>query len=253
MPTMARLILLTAIGIAGCAGTGSPGTKPGTGMPGTGTAESGTAGVGSPQESATTTPSAPPTVPANPSSSGAPPAESPRQGTAAGQGPLVVAQAQTEAERGTARDADMKDSLGRFDDLIRAEREQIARERDAQAGAEGTGDGSGDGAEDGDGSGDDEEKSGSDGDSQSGEKKPGEKGDRSSGDLKSDQEAAGGTGSSKGQGQGQGPAAKDIPDGSDDDIIARQIREAAEKETDPELKEKLWKEYIEYKKNAQKK
>ena len=33
----------------------------------------------------------------------------------------------------------------------------------------------------------------------------------------------------------------------DDDIVARQIREAAEKETDPELKEKLWKEYEEYK------
>jgi hypothetical protein len=35
--------------------------------------------------------------------------------------------------------------------------------------------------------------------------------------------------------------------GYDDDIVARQIREAAEKETDPELKAKLWKEYEEYK------
>ncbi len=35
----------------------------------------------------------------------------------------------------------------------------------------------------------------------------------------------------------------------DDDIVARQLREAAEKETDPELKEKLWKEYREYKKS----
>jgi hypothetical protein len=35
----------------------------------------------------------------------------------------------------------------------------------------------------------------------------------------------------------------------DDDIVARQLREAAENETDPELKEKLWKEYEEYKKN----
>jgi hypothetical protein len=38
------------------------------------------------------------------------------------------------------------------------------------------------------------------------------------------------------------------PSGHDDDIVARQIREAAEKETDPELKEKLWKEYEDYKK-----
>jgi len=36
----------------------------------------------------------------------------------------------------------------------------------------------------------------------------------------------------------------------DDDIVARQLREAAEKETDPELREKLWKEYEQYKSNA---
>ncbi len=37
----------------------------------------------------------------------------------------------------------------------------------------------------------------------------------------------------------------------DDDIVARQLREAAENETDPELKEKLWKEYEQYKKGNQ--
>lgn len=37
----------------------------------------------------------------------------------------------------------------------------------------------------------------------------------------------------------------------DDDIIARQLREAAEKETDPILKEKLWAEYNKYKKAKQ--
>jgi len=36
----------------------------------------------------------------------------------------------------------------------------------------------------------------------------------------------------------------------DDDIVARQLREAAENETDPELKKKLWKEYEDYKKNT---
>lgn len=143
----------------------------------------------------------------------------------------------------------MDDSLGKFDEMIRTEREQIARERDEQGGGA-SGDGAGDGAADGTGSGDDE-SSGNTGDAEPGEKKPGEKEGKNSGNMKSDKEAGGGTGASTGQ--GQGPAAKDIPDGSDDDIIARQIREAAEKETDPELKEKLWKEYIEYKKNAQKK
>lgn len=41
-------------------------------------------------------------------------------------------------------------------------------------------------------------------------------------------------------------------DSKDDDIVARQLREAAEKESDPELKEKLWKEYEQYKKNVRK-
>ena len=38
-----------------------------------------------------------------------------------------------------------------------------------------------------------------------------------------------------------------IPTGDDDDVIARQLREAAEAETDPEVKEKLWEEYRKYK------
>jgi hypothetical protein len=38
--------------------------------------------------------------------------------------------------------------------------------------------------------------------------------------------------------------------GYDDDIVARQIREAAEKEKDPELKAKLWKEYEDYKRGS---
>lgn len=41
----------------------------------------------------------------------------------------------------------------------------------------------------------------------------------------------------------------DIPDGHDDDIVARQIREAAMKEKDPKLRAKLWDEYRKYKKS----
>jgi hypothetical protein len=41
-------------------------------------------------------------------------------------------------------------------------------------------------------------------------------------------------------------------DPKDDDIVARQLREAAENESDPELKEKLWKEYEQYRKNVPK-
>ena len=39
-----------------------------------------------------------------------------------------------------------------------------------------------------------------------------------------------------------------VPDARDDDIIARQLREAAMQEEDEELREKLWEEYRRYKK-----
>ena len=45
----------------------------------------------------------------------------------------------------------------------------------------------------------------------------------------------------------RGGVPRDIPDGDDDDVVARQLREAAEKETSPELKAKLWEEYRRYK------
>ena len=51
-------------------------------------------------------------------------------------------------------------------------------------------------------------------------------------------------------GQGSTGERKRYGGGEDDDIVARQLREAAENETDPELKEKLWEEYEAYKKNT---
>ena len=51
-------------------------------------------------------------------------------------------------------------------------------------------------------------------------------------------------------GGGAGAVPADIPDGSDDDIVARQLREAAMKEKDPELRARLWEEYRQYKKGS---
>jgi hypothetical protein len=60
-----------------------------------------------------------------------------------------------------------------------------------------------------------------------------------------------GESASKGEDEGQTITQKRPPsDGHDDDIVARQLREAAEKETDPELKAKLWKEYEDYKRES---
>ncbi len=54
------------------------------------------------------------------------------------------------------------------------------------------------------------------------------------------------------QHRGQFPPPADIPSGDDDDVVARQIREAALRETDPVLREKLWQEYRRYKNNSNK-
>ncbi|MEM6484446.1 MAG: hypothetical protein AAF662_05620, partial [Pseudomonadota bacterium] len=43
------------------------------------------------------------------------------------------------------------------------------------------------------------------------------------------------------------PPPSDIPNGNDDDVVARQLREAAMREPDPEVREKLWAEYRKYK------
>jgi hypothetical protein len=67
------------------------------------------------------------------------------------------------------------------------------------------------------------------------------------GDAAGTDQGAGGWGSG-----GSGAPPSGYTASRDDDIVARQLREAAEKETDPELKAKLWKEYEEYKKSRSK-
>jgi hypothetical protein len=47
-------------------------------------------------------------------------------------------------------------------------------------------------------------------------------------------------------GGGAGGSGASRPPREDEDVVARQLREAAEKETDPVLREKLWKEYEAY-------
>ena len=52
---------------------------------------------------------------------------------------------------------------------------------------------------------------------------------------------------SSGSGQSVAGVRSQDSEFDNDDVVARQIREAAEKETDPELKKKLWAEYKKYK------
>jgi hypothetical protein len=75
-------------------------------------------------------------------------------------------------------------------------------------------------------------------------------GPRKTDQARTDEEGRSGT-QTRESGAGASTNGSRADTGGDDDIVARQLREAAENETDPELKEKLWKEYDEYKKNQQ--
>jgi hypothetical protein len=131
--------------------------------------------------------------------------------------------------------------LGTFDDQLRREQQRTAQERDARAAGRPEGaavdEAQHAGKEQGgrDHSGDLRSDSGQSGDAKS-------EGTEKGGEQK--------TGSAMPQGGGGASASNAIPSGVDDDIIARRLRKAAEAETDPELKEKLWKEYRDYKENT---
>jgi hypothetical protein len=174
--------------------------------------------------------------------------------TGGGPGTAAVAGAngpgQTSEERRAAIDRQLNASLGSFDAELRTEQQRVAQERDAhRAAAAGSATG-GQGAD----------KSGNSAGTASTEAppedtdRPGASGRHGgaarrrdpSGDLKSEK-----AGKKPDDNAGNGASAREIPDGSDDDVVARRLRQAAQQETDPELKEKLWQEYIDYKKNAQ--
>src|SRR5882757_8438816 len=141
----------------------------------------------------------------------------------------------TTDERRAALDKQLDDSLGAFDAHLRQEQQKVAQDRDARqatVAATTTSDAS---------------------DTASPELPPGPQGGKlvkarkeRAGDLKSHQSDSGNATVA-----GNGAPANVIPDGNDDDIVARRLRKAAEQETDPELKDKLWQEYVEYKKNTQ--
>jgi hypothetical protein len=159
--------------------------------------------------------------------------------------------AQTPDERRAALDRRLNDSLGSFDEQLRKEQQRIARERDARQAAVttvATVDGSPKSDSTADQNGEVAANPPTEPPQKSSASQRGTPESRSArgGDLKSDKTAGGGASAS-----GNGAVSNEIPAGNDDDVIARRLRMAAEQETDPELKEKLWKEYVEYKKNTQ--
>jgi len=152
--------------------------------------------------------------------------------------PAAIDQAgeQTLEEQVAALDAELFSGLGDFDEMLLREQERV-RAAAPMADAAGGGGGSG-------GAGEADQSEGAEGaaDSAGPDGEPGEM--ANAGSDGSYGEGAGRGVQRQGGKQGVPP---DIPDGSDDDVVARQLREAAEKETDPELKKKLWEEYRKYK------
>lgn len=154
--------------------------------------------------------------------------------------PAAIDQAgeQTLDEQIAVLDAELFFGLGEFDEMLLREQERVRAEApvsDAAGGGGGGGAGAADLDEGAEGS---AGPAGSDSADGSLGTVTGAGGDNSHG------EGAGRGVQRQGGSQGAPP---DIPDGSDDDVVARQLREAAEKETDPELKKKLWEEYRKYK------
>ena len=150
---------------------------------------------------------------------------------------------QTPDEQIAAMDAMLAEGLGAYDERLLREQERIKAatpnnnsDSGGGEGGEGEGDGS-DSASEGNGTegGDQNEGDASEGNSETADGD----GQPATGPVNSSP-GAGAPGSDQDQ-------PSDIPDGSDDDIVARQLREAAENETDPELKAKLWDEYRRYK------
>ncbi len=131
----------------------------------------------------------------------------------------------TDEERQAALDGQFEESLGEFDE--RLAREQIALQKKREAAAAGA------------------PPPGSEAGDEAGDGFPG---------IEDDGEIlvppAPRTAASRGKpGENDIPPEADIPDGRDDDVVARQLREAAEQEPDPVLRKKLWDEYRAYKNN----
>ncbi len=143
-------------------------------------------------------------------------------------------------------------SLGDFDDLLKREQERIENQSmQARGGSEGKGSGYGKSpgglmAASGMETGTDDGTRGSQERNSEREGGTGKKGKGLSEERGNSQENPSGTRIQ----DASVPSAKANGPGTlsgDDDIVARQLREAAEREKDPELKKRLWEEYRKYK------
>lgn len=179
---------------------------------------------------------------------------------------------QKELKTGTEQINELEDefmaSLGNFDEMLLKEEEEISqtsRKKSSSSSASGQSNSDSQGGKQSAGSG--KESSGGENNSSNGNNSGSSgMGEQSESGKQSQQNGKqttgkkyGGSGSGKGQahkqsGYGNKTSERERRklDEIDDDIVARQLKEAAEKENDPQLKEKLWEEYYRYKKGLNK-
>ncbi len=141
--------------------------------------------------------------------------------------------AKTAKERQQDAEKKLDGSLQEFDEMLLREQQELAERRQEGAGGPSSTNGS-------------QGTAGGSGASVKGEQGTAGPAGTSAGNPSGEAEA----GEQNRSGQGIAAAPKHIPDGSDDDIVARQLREAAAAEKDPALQKKLWVEYCRYKKSA---
>jgi hypothetical protein len=163
-----------------------------------------------------------------------------------GSAPINQAAEQTREEKLAGMDAKLAAGLGEFDELLLREQERVKAKAAASRAASGGGSGEA-GSSGAESTGAAAGSAARSAEARSGAVSTGE----------GNQGPVDGAGSGSTASAGGGPAKiplpgarrlpPGIPDGSDDDVVARQLREAAEKETDPELQKKLWEEYRKYK------
>ena len=171
-----------------------------------------------------------------------------------------LTQVETTDERREGLDRKLDSSLSEFDALILREQEILEQRRDA-AGAAGGGGGAGTAPVGGggrEGTGEEEAGAGDEGGDQGEAAEATAGGTGNSPDEASGEEVARDEGAPEPSGEETGEVSNgrvppDVGDGRDDDIVARQLREAAMEEEDPELREKLWDEYRSYKFGEKKK
>jgi len=141
-------------------------------------------------------------------------------------------QVMTSAQRRAALDERLNEGFAEFDGMILGERERVQAQAD-EAGSDVMSAGGGGG-------------SGGEGDSDGFEPlviASGPDGSTGGGIIIGDERRQGDFDNTQ---EESFPVPDDIPPGANDDVVARQLREAAMREPDPELREALWDEYRAY-------